>query len=408
MRYFYRSLTVSLFLAFCLSSLALAQLPGGLSGLARIKKDVKSKRTSSYQRNGGNQDYITIKAGETAEIFRASGAGVITHIWVTINHPDGQGEQLALSRRNVILRMYWDGETEPSVQSPIGDFFGQGWGEFYNYASAPLAAAPGEGRAMVSYFPMPFGDGARMTIENDTEHDIRSFYYYVDYEQHASIPGDMGRFHAWWNHQLTASASSNGLGENEWETLGEYGQNITGKENYLFADIQGTGHFVGVNYYVISPTPMWYGEGDDMFFIDGEQWPSSLHGTGTEDYFNTSWCPKELYQHPYFGLARVNEGQSGYLGRTHVYRFHVQDPVRFGESLLASIEHGHDNCLTLDMASVAYWYQAEPHKSFPAMQTRQQRTPPTAPREWDMHRWRDAWRKMMGNGATLWGTEEKK
>ena len=375
-----------------------AQNSGDLKEIVKIKKNVLSRRISSYDRSGGNRDYLPIKAGDTAEIFKAEGAGLITHIWVTINHKD------KLSRRNVILRMYWDQESEPSVQAPIGDFFGQGWGEFYNYTSLPLAAGPKDGRAMACYFPMPFNDGARITIENDSELDIPNFYYYVDYEKHEAIGMDVGRFHAWWNHMLTEAGSD---GENEWETLGPYGQNITGERNYLFMETTGTGHFVGVNYYVNSPTPMWYGEGDDMFFIDGEPWPSSLHGTGTEDYFNTSWCPKTLYKHPYFGLARVNN-QTGYLGRTHCYRFHIQDPVRFTKSLRATIEHGHNNCLTLEIASVAYWYQTEPHKPFPPIEIRRAREPLDEVNHIDIHRWRDAWREKMGRGPKLWGEEEKK
>ena len=96
---------------------------------------------------------------------------------------------------------------------------------------------------------------------------------------------------------------------------------------------------------------MWYGEGDDMFFIDGEAWPPSLHGTGTEDYFNTSWSPKDMFSHPFYGYGRVND-DVGWLGRTHVYRFHVVDPVYFDESLRFSIEHGHDNNLTLDLSLI--------------------------------------------------------
>ena len=99
-----------------------------------------------------------------------------------------------------------------------------------------------------------------------------------------SLPEKMGRFHAWYNHELTEAPED---GENEWGVLGQQGNNLDGKKNYLIADIKGKGHFVGVNYYVHSPSPMWYGEGDDMIFIDGDQLPT-LHGTGTEDYFNMS------------------------------------------------------------------------------------------------------------------------
>ena len=125
-----RKMSLHLVLLFCLSAGSLAaQNFGDLKEIARIKKQVFSKRISSYDTTGRNSDRLNIKAGETAEIFKVEGAGVITHIWVTINHRD------KLSRRNIILRMYWDGEAEPSVQAPIGDFFGQGWGEFYSYAS---------------------------------------------------------------------------------------------------------------------------------------------------------------------------------------------------------------------------------------------------------------------------------
>jgi hypothetical protein len=151
---------------------------------------------------------------------------------------------------------------------------------------------------------------------------------------------------------------------------------------------------------------MWYGEGDDMFFIDGERWPPQLHGTGTEDYFNTSWSPNVLFQHPYYGYARVN-GQNGWLGRTHVYRFHLADPIYFDKSLRFSIEHGHDNNLTLDLSSVAYWYQSEPHKAFPPFPSREARKPKPRIGDVEIHLWRDAWRKANGSGSQLWGNERK-
>jgi hypothetical protein len=149
---------------------------------------------------------------------------------------------------------------------------------------------------------------------------------------------------------------------------------------------------------------MWYGEGDDMFFIDGEAWPASLHGTGTEDYFNTSWSPKTRFSHPFYGYGRVND-DIGWLGRTHVYRFHVTDPVHFQKSLRFSIEHGHNNNLTLDLATVAYWYQAEPHKVFPALPGREERQPRPLIGVVDIHKWRDAWRKSRGSDSRLWGNE---
>ena len=367
--------------------------------LARLQKGVKSKRVSSYDKSGGNNDRLEgIAPGQRRTLFDVKGAGVIDHIWITIAPPPP-----ALSRHDLILRMYWDGEANPSVEAPVGDFFGQGWDESYPFSVLPLAAGPREGRAMVSYFPMPFASGARIEIENDSAQKVDAFYYYVDYQEMASLPADLGRFHAFYNHALTEASPE---GENEWSVLGPQGKNTTGDRNYLIADIEGKGHYVGVNYYVDCPSPMWYGEGDDMFFIDGERWPSSLHGTGTEDYFNTSWSPNVLFQHPYFGYARVNGG-TGWLGRTHVYRFHLADPVYFDRSLRFSIEHGHDNNLTLDLSSVAYWYQSEPHKPFPAFPSREARKPKPRIGEVDIHLWRDAWRKSKGSGSQLWGNEKK-
>ncbi|MGD8361450.1 MAG: DUF2961 domain-containing protein, partial [Gemmatimonadota bacterium] len=327
--------------------IALFLVPGSLRGqaadgtlldLARVRDGVHSKRVSSFDRTGGNNDrFERIPDGERRTLFEVEGAGMINHIWITIAPPPP-----TLSRNDIILRMYWDGEEAPSVEAPIGPFFGQGWDESYNYASLPLAAGPVDGRGLVSYFVMPFSDGARIEVENDSGRPIDAFYFYVDYVEMEALPEEMGRFHAWYNHQRTEALPE---GENEWSILGPQGKNTTGERNYLVAKLEGKGQFVGVNYYVHSPSPMWYGEGDDMIFIDGEAWPPSLHGTGTEDYFNTSWSPKTKFSHPFYGYGRVND-DIGWLGRTHVYRFHVTDPVYFDESLRFSIEHGHDNNLT--------------------------------------------------------------
>ena len=391
-----------LFRHFLFTLLAFAALPGParaneFAGLARIRSDVTSRRVSSYDRTGGNGDNLSgINDGARVDLLNVKGSGVITHIWITL----APGAE-KLDRNNVILRMYWDGNTFPSVEAPIGPFFGNGWGEAYNYVSAPLAVTPGWGRSYVSYFAMPFASGARIEIENQTGQKIDALYFNIDYEETASLPKDLGRFHAWYNHQLTPALPE---GENEWSLLGPQGKNLDGKGNYVFADIKGRGHFVGVNYYVNCPSTMWYGEGDEMFFLDGEALPS-LNGTGTEDYFNTSWSPKELFQHPYFGYARVNNG-TGWLGRTHVYRFHMADPVHFEKSGRFTIEHGHNNNLTLDLASVAYWYQ-DTASPLPRSFTAAERKPMPEITPSDIHLWRDAWRRANGNKPDLWGNERK-
>ncbi len=368
-----------------------------LTNISRIQPGIKTKRKSSYDPNGGNHDYITIPAGETADLAVITGAGIIKHIWITVNTPDH------FIRRNAVIRMYWDGEDEPSVESPLGDFFGQGWGEEYNFVSLPLAAAPVKGKAFNSYFPMPYGDGARITLENQSSEPINSFYYYIDYEVHPEMPSSEGRFHAWWNREVTGVFPE--AGETEWGVIGPQGNNPSTVHNYVFADVVGSGQFVGINYYVDNPGPMWYGEGDDMWLIDGEEWPGSLHGTGTEDFFNSSWCPNEEYAHPYFGYAKV-PGKLGWMGRTHCYRFFLEDPIRFEKSLVASIEHGHDNSLTLDLCTVSYWYQSEPHKPFPPLPVKEQRGNMAEINVNDVHKWRHEWRKAKGNLPILWGNEE--
>jgi hypothetical protein len=368
-------------------------MSGPLHSIARLTSG-RSLRISSYNRDGGNADRVQIQPGETVTIADIPGAGCIRHIWCTIAHPD------PMHKRNMILRAYWDGQDQPSIECPIGDFFGQGWGEHYCFASLPLAAGPKDGRALNCFFPMPFADGARLTLENDSEQPCNAFYYYVDYESLERLEDDTGRFHAFWSRSFEAPPE--GM-ENEWSAFGPQAKNLTDRFNHPIIDAEGRGRYVGVNYYVDCPSPIWYGEGDDMFFIDGEAWPPSLHGTGTEDYFNSAWCPNEIYAHPYFGYARVPNG-TGWLGRTHCYRFHIEDPIVFQKSLRGSIERGHANCLCLDLVTVAYWYQALPHKPFPALPDREGRKnkPVISPR--DIHLWREAWRQLQGGGA-LWGNE---
>ncbi|MDK3157006.1 DUF2961 domain-containing protein [Kamptonema cortianum] len=365
----------------------------------------RNRRTSSFDRTGGNADWIPIAPGETVTLLDVDGPGVVRHIWMTINGPD-----LPLVKRDLVIRCFWDGQEHPSVEAPVGDFFGNGWGLDYNFSNQWVSCAPRDGKALVCYFPMPFRRHARITIENPTDQPVRSYYFYVDYDEVPSLPEDVGYFHAWYNQELTSPDNDAG-DENEWSVLHDYEQNPTDKFNYLFVEAEGTGHYVGVNYYVSNPGPIWYGEGDDMFQIDGEPWPD-LHGTGSEDYFNTSWSPEEPFEHPSFGLARIpgignDEPKWGWFGRTHCYRFHHLDPIRFQKSLRASIEHGHANCLTLELATVAYWYQTLPGKRFPPLPGAEQRRPRALPTVSDVHRWRDAFRKQQ-DGAVVWGDEGRR
>jgi hypothetical protein len=199
---------------------------------------------------------------------------------------------------------------------------------------------------------------------SELEHENVLLYYYVDYEEFDTLEEGLGRFHAQWRRENP----TDGVGE-EGQTNEEFlfgGENDTGEGNYTILEAEGRGHYVGcvLNVHNLRETNLWnwYGEGDDMIFIDGEEWPPLLHGTGTEDYFNTAWCPQEKYSAPYHGITLG--GGDNWGGQISLYRFHVEDPVTFERSIRVTIEHGHANKRSDDYSSVAYWYQAEPHRSF--------------------------------------------
>lgn len=362
---------------------AAAQDPEHPGALYTIRSGLKNKRISSADTTGANRDFIVdIKNGEKRVLADISGAGIINHIWLTIFPKD-------INRNDIIIRMYWDGNAYPSVEAPLGPFFGQGWDEYYNYTSYPLAAAPLGGKAVTSYFQMPFSKGARIEIENQTGKTLNYFYYYIDYVETKSLPGNAGRFHAWYNRKVMGAVNGKP-------------RNRQGTGNYVFADIKGAGHFVGINYYVQSPNTAWYGEGDDMWYIDGAKTPS-LGGTGTEDFFNTAWCPKEVFCYPYFGYPRVNNN-IGWLGRTHCYRYFIQDPVYFAKSLKGTIEHGAGNNMTLDIATVAYWYQ-DKAAPLPKAPSKEERKLQPAVGVNEIMNWRKAWEKGKDSTKLIWGNE---
>jgi hypothetical protein len=334
---------------------------GPLRNLANLREGVKRSRISSYDRTGGNRDFLfNIDAGKKATLAEIQGPGTITHIWVTIS------SQERYHLRRIVLRAYWDGETEPSIEAPIGDFFGLGYGEPYYWASAPLAVSD---RALNCFFAMPFSRGARIEIENQGERPITAFYYYVDYESYAPASAAaraterQGRFHAWWNREITKATEGK--------------PNTDGQNNYLIMDTVGHGHYVGVVMHIQGLATGWWGEGDDMMFVDGDAKPT-LNGTGLEDYFCGAWNFNRLdreYNFPYFGYSRKGNAHPDYTGRHSMYRFHIEDPVTFDKSLRVTIEHGHANDRGDDYSSVAYWYQAEPHKKFPPLAAVAERLP---------------------------------
>jgi hypothetical protein len=327
--------------------------------------DYVQKRVSSYDKSGGNADAIRVAAGSTATLLDATGPGIITHIWFTIASP----EELHLKK--IVLRMYWDDETTPSVETPIGDFFGLGLGEYYLYQSTPLAVAPD--KALNSFFEMPFRKKARITVTNEGNDAVDAFYFNIDYRAYDHpLPADTLYFHAEYNQASPAKGWTN-----TWRSNGEPAvndkKNLNGDGNYVWMTAKGRGHFVGVTMSVLQNQNGWFGEGDDMFFIDGETTPS-INGTGTEDYFLGAW---DFGSHPFayatFGAPVKGAELAG--GRTSVYRFHLDSPIPFTKSIKATIEHGHANHRSDNMFSVAYWYQTEPHAAFPPLPPVEERLP---------------------------------
>ena len=335
-----------------------------------LERPGKRKRVSSYDRTGGNRDFILIPPGSTATIAKIEGAGCITHIWSTMN----TSAQEPYVPRKVVLRMYWDGEENPSVEAPIGDFFGMGHGIIKNFWSAPLTMSPQDGKGFNCFFPMPFENEARIEVTNECNNDL-IFYYYIDYEEYEKLDERELRFHAWWNRENPCKGISDQGISNEEYQFG--GKNTTGEENYLILEAEGKGHYVGciLNIHNLRYTDKWnwYGEGDDMIFIDGEKWPPSLHGTGTEDYFNMAFCPQQEYCAPYHGM--ILAGGPNWSGKITLYRFHITDPIIFEKSIRVTIEHGHNNHRSDDISSTAYWYQREPHKKLRPLPPVQERLP---------------------------------
>jgi len=317
----------------------------------------RRRRISSYDRTGGNADYIWLRPGRATTIADIRGAGCITHIWTTID----SGETHYL--RKLVLRMYWDGEEHPSVEVPIGDFFGMGHGLTKNFSSVPFQMSPVDGRAFNCWFAMPFADGARIEVASDCEKNAK-MYFYIDYEEYNELPEGQLRFHAFWNRERVTDGIDDSKVTNEYYLYG--GKNVTGEGNYVVLEAEGRGHFVGchINIHNLRFTHEWnwYGEGDDMIFIDGERWPPSLHGTGTEDYFNTAWCPRQEVCNPYHGI--ILGGGPNWWGKVTMYRYHIEDPIMFEKSIRFTIEHGHNNHRSDDWSSTAYWYQTEPHRPF--------------------------------------------
>ncbi len=326
-----------------------------LENLSQLR-NCRRRRESSYDRTGGNNDSVEVAAGATHCLADLTGPGIVKHFWITALGDD----PLLLRKAN--LRITWDGAVHPSVDVPLSDFFGCGFGDTKNFASLPVTMMPQDGKGMNCFFPMPFRRNARIEVVNESDMPITHFFYYVDWEAHDSLAPDQAYFHAHFQRvNPTLGISDAGMSNWDFQMKGE---NKLGEDNYVFLDVEGRGHFVGcvLSIHNLRSTDQnnWYGEGDDMFFIDGDTKPT-LHGTGTEDYFLTAWGPRQEFCGPYAGMTMP--GGINYSGRISMYRFHIEDPVMFDKSLLFSMEHGHANRRSDDWSSVSYYYLEEPGKS---------------------------------------------
>jgi hypothetical protein len=319
--------------------------------IARIQT-AQSLRFSSWDESGRNADAWTIPARSSRVLADIKGPGVITHIWMT----------QARNYRECLLKITWDDAPAPSVLCPLGDFFGLGHGIVNSYQSLLFTASTNlnnqfnQGCALNCYAAMPFRKRAVVELvnESDSEHGQ---YFYIDYERRprAGIDG-LGYFHAefrracpflGWGPEMTVNTppvNIPNLAREAW------------RNNYVILETKGRGHYLGCNLSVTNIQGTWWGEGDDMIWVDGYKWPPDLHGTGSEDYLNQAWGmqPNAFLRNG----SSIHESHTG--GYQTSYIHHLENPVRYEKELKVTIEHGHANHLGNEMSSVAYWYAVKP------------------------------------------------
>ncbi|MGD8777357.1 MAG: DUF2961 domain-containing protein [Ignavibacteria bacterium] len=317
-----------------------------------------TQRASSYDTTdweNSNSDGCMIDPGEAKVIAELEGPGRITHIWLAAN--DAQRG----FPRSVVIRIYWDGDDEPAVEAPLGDFFAAGHGMQVSVNSS-MVATSSFGRAYNCYWKMPFRSSARITVTNDSENENLNLYWYIDWEKRA-VPKDVPYFHAQYRQENPVQPGN----------------------DYLIADLEGMGHYIGTVLSVRSSQPGWFGEGDDRFYVDGDTVPT-IHGTGSEDYINDAWAFR-VVNRPYYGVSIWEGMNTG--SRITAYRWHVNDPVFFEKSLKFTIEHKgntfHEDYTLVDAfsdkrpdfySSVAFWYQQGKAKHFSDMPPADERMAP--------------------------------
>ncbi|MER7246530.1 glycoside hydrolase family 172 protein [Kribbella sp. NPDC000426] len=321
---------------------------GAKAGGARATEGILSKHARDLGPGWKIQPCINLAPGSTTTLAEIEGSGAITHLWITVD---------SKTWRSLVLRAYWDDEETPSVEVPLGDFFCNGWGRHCQVSSVPIAVNPKGG--FNSYWQMPFRAGARITIENLLETEIENFFYQVDFLR-TEVPDDMAYFHAQFRRSNPVP----------------YGEVHT-----LLDGVHGQGQYVGTYLAWGCNNSGWWGEGEFKFYLDGDDEYPTICGTGTEDYFGGAWAfehPQGQYATfttPYLGMPQVIEpsGFSDNQQRFGLYRWHIQDTIRFTEDLRVTVQalgwrrDGRFLQLQDDLASTSYWYQTEPHAPFPTL-----------------------------------------
>lgn len=311
----------------------------------------RTARVSSYDVSGRNGDAWRIGAGEARVLADIRGPGRITHIWMT----------QARHYRECLLRFTWDNASKPSVLVPLGDFFGLGHGIVNSYQSHLFSASTAsnnqfsQGCALNCYAPMPFRERALVELVNESDEE-HGQYFYIDYETSDGLEPDELYFHAEFRRENPFGGWGHEILVNRPEVDVVNKEKTAWENNYVILEAAGRGHYLGCNLSVTNFQGTWWGEGDDMIWVDGYRWPPDLHGTGSEDYLNQAWGMQDN--------AFMRNGSSIFEGNTRGYQtsyvHHLENPVRFRKSIKVTIEHGHANHLCNEMSSVAYWYADTP------------------------------------------------
>ncbi len=311
----------------------------------------RTGRASSWDVSGRNSDFWVLEPGERRVLADITGCGAITHIWMTQNG----------HYRECVLRITWDDAKAPSVLCPLGDFFCLGHGIVNSFQSSLFTASTSRPNrfdttcALNCYVQMPFRSRALVELVNESsERHVQ--YFHVDYELWGEPPEDMGYFHAEFRRENPFGGWGHEIPVNTPEADVVNKERLAWDNNYVILETAGRGHYLGCNLSVTNFQGTWWGEGDDMIWVDGYHWPPDLHGTGSEDYFNQAYGmqPNAFLRNG----SSIHEGATG--GYQTSYVFHLENPVRFRRDVKVTIEAGHGNHLANEVSSVAYWYAERP------------------------------------------------